>query len=186
MAKTVKTTKDKARSLLTVVNQFPTSKVGADVHKYINCRKAVKKVLEDYIEAESALVEKLQNAAKVAQEKHINKYNDKLSVLEKKDSLTEEELKQSTDIKRQRGAFMSEAQREQKELDNKFITDVVEPLEKEKCEIVFDNEEFLFLNTFITDNATELFKGRDNKGEPTDMFNIDLMEDILDLLSNAE
>lgn len=182
MAKKLATTKMNALDLLLVLNRIPTSKLGADVARYLSARRAVKAVINDYIDKEADIIESSNKQIKDIEAKEINKLKEQLLTYnvededyEKKKAIINEKINHEK-IRQTKIVFGRQVAMDKLQQDEKMT--------KDKVEITFDNEDFNFIKNLIVTNANVFFSYKAKDGE--ELLDSDAADKIILLLESAQ
>lgn len=152
MAKIAKGTKEQVLYTLTAWERLPAPKVGVDVAKYIGVRRALQKPLKEFVDYRAD-----QNVIKSAQIKASEKV-----VAPIRDAINLAEGDEKKELSRQYGAELAKARSVIEPIDE-MIEAEVKKLKSQEAEVTFDNEDFLFLEKTLKENAGAIFAQTDGK-----------------------
>lgn len=182
--KTVKCSKGDLLILHNLLGKIPKEKSEKpeDMHKLMNSYRAIKKQLKSYLEA-NAEVEK-RSREKV---RSMSKEVDEARALGEQAQSEKDEQKKQALLSQQ--SVIIENANQQLEPFNKEKEDLNEKIKAVKCEVVFDNEDFLYLESTFKDCARAIFSFqlptqlKDSK--PEERVDLDTMDKIFTIFESV-
>lgn len=182
--KTVKCNKRDLLDLHNLLARIPKEKSEKpeDTLRLMNVYRAIKKQLKDYLDTRAGIQKRINDkmrtlSTEVEKAREIGEQVKTESDQQKKDFL----LAQQTQI-------INEANKKLEPL-NKEDADLLEGLKPTKCEVVFDNEDFLYLETTFEDCARAIFgfqtPSQVKDGKPEERIDLETMDKIFTILESV-